>query len=139
MARQTDRHGRAGGDLVSVVRRLRAGTVHREPSTAANEWCIAANGWQLVAPDGQLLDLNLPERLLLSRLFSTPRETVARDELIACVASTPSKSSIHTGLKCWYTACVAVCSKNWGESLPIRAIRGRGYMALVAAAPNGAG
>ena len=64
--------------LISVVRRLRAGTANQAPSPAAGAWRMASNGWKLVAPDGQALDLNHAERHFLSRLFKTPSESVAR-------------------------------------------------------------
>lgn len=121
--------------LVSVVRRLRTGTTSGVPAATTDEWRIAANGWQLVAPDGQALDLNLPERLLLSRLFRTPRETVARDELIECIASAPEEFDPHRLEMLVHRLRRRVLEKL-GESLPVRAIRGSGYMALVVAATN---
>lgn len=122
--------------LISVVRRLRAGAGDAMPSAEANEWRITANGWQLVAPQGQQLDLNLAERLLLSRLFRTPRETVARDELIACIASTPEEFDPHR-LEMLVHRLRRRVLERLGESLPVRAIRGSGYMALVRVALNG--
>lgn len=118
--------------LISVVRRLRAGAVDASPSPKAHEWRMAANGWQLVAPDGQPLDLNLPERLLLSRLFQTPGETVAREELITCIASAPDEFDPHR-LEMLVHRLRRRVFEKLGESLPVRAIRGSGYMALVAA------
>ena len=118
--------------LISVVRRLRAGSVD---ASQAPEWRMAANGWQLVAPDGQPLDLNLPERLLLSRLFQTPGETVDRNELITCIASSPDEFDPHRLEMLVHRLRRRVLEKL-GESLPVRAIRGSGYVALVRAAPN---
>lgn len=118
--------------LISVVRRLRAGAVDASPSPKAHEWRMAANGWQLVAPDGQPLDLNLPERLLLSRLFQTPGETVAREELITCIASAPEEFDPHR-LEMLVHRLRRRALEKLGESLPVRAIRGSGYVALVAA------
>lgn len=116
--------------LVSVARRLRpdAPTAERLPVT--EPWRIAANGWQLVAPDGQEMALNLPERLLLARLFGTPGEAVDREELIACIASAPTDFDPHRLEMLVHRLRRRVLEKL-GASLPVRAIRGFGYMALV--------
>ena len=121
--------------LISVVRRLRAGSAAVKPSPEVNQWHIAANGWQLVAPDGQTLDLNLAERLFLSRLFTTPGETVARDELITCIASSPDEFDPHRLEMLVHRLRRRVLEKL-GDSLPVRAIRGSGYVALVLGASN---
>lgn len=121
--------------LISVVRRLRAGTAAAKPAPDASEWRIAANGWELIAPEGQALELNLAERLFLSRLFTTPSETVARDELITCIASAPDEFDPHRLEMLVHRLRRRVLEKL-GGSLPVRAIRGSGYVALVRATPN---
>lgn len=121
--------------LISVVRRLRAGATIGRPAPEADDWRISTNGWQLVAPDGQQLELNLPERLLLARLFQTPGETVARDELITCIASAPEEFDPHRLEMLVHRLRRRVLEKL-ETSLPVRAIRGMGYMALLGPASN---
>jgi DNA-binding response OmpR family regulator len=115
--------------LISVARRLRTGAPASHPPSIAKTWRIGANGWQLVAPDGRELALSLPERLLLGRLFDSPGEPVAREDLIACIAPEPTDFDPHR-LEMLVHRLRRRVLIELDSALPVRAIRGFGYVAL---------
>ncbi|ANB16957.1 Two-component response regulator [Dokdonella koreensis DS-123] len=116
--------------LSSVAWRLRRhGMAARKPARE-RQWVLDAEGWQLFAPDERCVALNLPERLVLARLFATPGEAVQRQELIACVTSTLEDFDSRR-LEMLIHRLRRRVLDQIGASLPVRAVRGRGYVALV--------
>lgn len=120
--------------LVSVGRRLcqesAAMAISATPPSPAGGWQVDAAAWKLMAPDGQALDLNLPEKLLLSELFAHAGEPVARERLIACISSTPAEFDPHRLDMLLHRLRRRVLEKL-GAGLPVRAVRGCGYVAVV--------
>ena len=121
--------------LVSVGRRLRPQTstateVAVAAEAKAGSWHVDAAGWQLVTPDGRTLALNLPEKLLLSYLFARAGEPVAREQLIACISPVPAEFDPHRLDMLLHRLRRRVLEKT-GASLPVRSVRGCGYVAVV--------
>ncbi len=115
--------------LVSVGRRLRPPAPAASEPTARGGWRVDAAGWQLVAPDGRTLALNLPEKLLLSHLFARVGEPVAREQLIACISSAPEEFDPHR-LDMLLHRLRRRVLEAMDASLPVRSVRGCGYVAV---------
>lgn len=107
--------------LHSVGRRLGADT------GSSGRWRIDDNGWHLRAPDGSSLVLTLVERQLLRRLFAAAGEPVARAELIAALAPAGDEFDPHR-LEMLVHRLRRRIGEQLGTALPLRALRGRGYV-----------
>lgn len=115
--------------LHSVSRRLHPG---KKPCTRAvgdHAWRLNDDGWQLQAPDGREMSLNLAERRLLTRLFRMPNEPVARDALIAELAEPDADFDPHR-LEMLIHRLRRKIVRSFGTALPLRSVRGCGYLVL---------
>ncbi|MBX3692853.1 response regulator transcription factor [Dokdonella sp.] len=119
--------------LVSVGRRVHpepvATSMAATPPAAAPGWHVDAAAWKLVAPNGQTLDLNRAERLLLAQLFAHAGEPVCREQLIAGITSMPDEFDPHR-LDMLLHRLRRRVLLQLGASLPVRAVRGYGYVAV---------
>jgi DNA-binding response OmpR family regulator len=113
--------------LHGVARRLLPQRTHRRNGT--DPWRLADASWRLHAPDGRSVPLNLLERRLLTRLFAAESEPVAHEELIADLASTAENFDRHR-LEIVIHRLRRKVDSRLGLSLPLRAVRGVGYMML---------
>lgn len=93
---------------------------------ASTGWHLESGGWRLVAPNGAIMALSMPERLLLNRLAaSTPEPTprsVLIDELSALIAGfDPAR------LEMLIHRLRQKVLKKCRQPLPLIAVRGVGY------------
>ncbi len=116
--------------LVSVGRRLRPQANPASEPVIGSGWRVDTAGWQLVAPDGQTLSLNLAEKLLLSHLFAHAGEPVSREQLIACISSVPEEFDPHR-LDMLLHRLRRRVLEAMGAGLPVRSVRGCGYVAVM--------
>ncbi|HEY4317679.1 MAG TPA: response regulator transcription factor [Herbaspirillum sp.] len=89
-------------------------------------WRLHAQHWRLDAPNGTSLELTHAELGLLSALFATPGQSIARDALLVCLGKQETLSSLRNldntagRLK---RKVQAAC----GVDLPLRPSYGKGY------------
>lgn len=98
---------------------------------AGNGWSLGAGGWELWAPNGRFLVLSLAERVLMGELFSAPGTPVGRERLIAALTPTPWDFDPHR-LEVLVHRLRARVRAATGLTLPIRALRGVGYLLVPA-------
>ena len=123
--------------LHSLHRRMTLMAAPAVPSPASREsgtaWSLRANGWDLHAPDGGVLTLTVAERGFLNELFASPGQAVAREQLIAAVTDQPWDFDPHR-LEVLVHRLRTRVRNATGTMLPVRALRGLGYM--LAAGPD---
>lgn len=90
-------------------------------------WKLSADGWHLQAPDGREVMLNMAERRVLSVLFRSPNEPVARDSLIAELAEPDVDFDPHR-LEMLVHRLRRKIADGVGQALPLRSVRGCGYI-----------
>lgn len=118
--------------LQSVLRRLRAANTPgahaaRESGTAAG-WRLDPDGWCLCAPSGRKIPLTQPERRVLECLLLRPGGAVSREELIADLADGEASSFGPHRLEMIIHRLRRKTEEQLGLSLPLRAVRGVGYV-----------
>lgn len=115
--------------LYSLARRMRlteASVTEAQPM----QWRLSPKGWRLHAPDDRSIVLNQLERCLLTRLFDAPNELVGYDELIATVTKGAEDVDRHR-LEMLIHRLRRKVSTELGKPLPLRCVRGYGYVIFV--------
>lgn len=115
--------------LYSLARRMRLGANGAGEAPVSAGWRLSSAGWRLHAPDDRNIPLNLLERRLLMRLFATPGDLVTHDELVADLASAVENFDQHR-LEMLIHRLRRKIERQLGESLPLRSVRGSGYVML---------
>lgn len=121
--------------LRSLRRRLPPAMAAGTPAVVApapRQWSLQADGWKLCAPDGRVLALTEAERAFLRALFATPTAPVERETLIAAITDQPWDFDPHR-LEVLVHRLRSRVKTATGQPLPVRALRGVGYLCL----PNG--
>ncbi len=115
--------------LVSLRRRL-----HRDrPASAAGTapvvpgWQLQSDGWNLQAPNGKNLALTGAERGFLRALMTPSSAPVERETLIAAITDTPWDFDPHR-LDVLVHRLRSRVQNATGLTLPVRALRGAGYL-----------
>ena len=116
--------------LLSLARRMRLNSFDPAATPSAAQWRLAPEGWRLYAPDGNSMALNQSERRLLTRLFVAPGELVVHDELIRTLATAAEDVDLHR-LEMLIHRLRRKVSDRLGKSLPLRSVRGRGYVIFI--------
>lgn len=118
--------------LANLRRRLQPAVAPMAATTTAQDWRISDDGWTLFSPELRALALTEAERGLLKALFAQRGAPVDRDTLIAAVTDAPWDFDPHRlevlvhRLRTRVTAATAA-------TLPLRAVRGQGYLLGAAA------
>lgn len=116
-------------EVVATLRNL-AGRVGRERSAANSSdtgWKLDGNGWRLVCPGGAGLDLGLAEREVMLLLADSAGEPVSREALIARLSGRAEDFDPHR-LEMLVYRLRRKCRKDFDQELPLKAVRGVGYM-----------
>lgn len=114
-------------EVVATLRNL-AGRVARERSAGGGSgWKLAAGGWLLVCPEGAGLDLGMAEREVLALLADNPGAPVSREALIARLSGPAEDFDPHR-LEMLVYRLRRKCRQELGQELPLKAVRGVGYM-----------
>ncbi|GAB1368618.1 response regulator transcription factor [Azonexus hydrophilus] len=112
--------------LPNLIERIYvAGQGMQEENTA---WRIHNDGWSLVGPCGKVFQLTAKERLFMLRVMRSPDEVVSRDEMVEALNEDPydyDQQSMDTML-----SRLRRKLDKAGVSLPLRTVRGQGYMFL---------
>jgi two-component system response regulator PhoP len=110
--------------LHSLARRMQKSTAE---SNAGSRWSLTADGWRLRAPNGCSMSLNDAERRLLARLLEANGKLVAHDELIGILVMAEEDVDQHR-LEMLIHRLRRKASAEFGNALPLRSVRGRGYV-----------
>lgn len=123
-------------NLHSLGRRLSTVTKRKSSVTdgaADAAWLLSADDWCLLSPDGIDIELTAQERTVLRCLFAASQQTVAREVLIGHLTEKPHEFDPHR-LDMLVHRLRRKVKQNTGRSLPLRAVRGQGYVLLPLAA-----
>lgn len=116
--------------LLATLRNL-ARRVAPDPATpdpdAAGQWRLADGGWCIVSPAGIPVTMSLPEKQVMSMLAVTPGAAVKREHLIARLVENVHDFDPHR-LEMLVYRLRRKCLKLTREELPLRAVRGIGYV-----------
>ncbi|WP_313458624.1 response regulator transcription factor [Stenotrophomonas sp.] len=115
--------------LVSLRRRLHRGapSATGAPAPSVPSWQLQSDGWSLQAPNGKALALTGAERGFLRALMVTSSAPVERETLIAAVTDTPWDFDPHR-LDVLVHRLRSRVQSATGLVLPVRALRGAGYL-----------
>ncbi|MFI8719652.1 response regulator transcription factor [Stenotrophomonas sp. NPDC077464] len=114
--------------LHSLRRRLSpAPPVAAATTTPPPRWRLAEDGWTLHAPTAATLALTVMERGVLQLLFAANGDAVTREQMIATLTDTPWDFDPHR-LDVLVHRLRARVRGATGVELPIRALRGQGYL-----------
>lgn len=116
--------------LHSVMRRLGAdaGSVVNDRDASEDfSWRLDADGWCICTPTGKSIALTLSERRVLSRLIAHRGQPVERDVLISDLTDDASSFDPHR-LEMIVHRLRRKVEERSGEVLPLRTIRGSGYL-----------
>ena len=111
--------------LHSLARRIHGASPVAVPATPG--WRLEAGGWRLLAPNGVVVALSMPERIIVNRLSASPEQPVARDTLIDAL-------SVHIDdfdpgrLEMLIHRLRRKVATKAGHDLPLTAVRRVGYM-----------
>ncbi|MGV8960173.1 MAG: response regulator transcription factor [Stenotrophomonas sp.] len=120
-------HRRMGVSVPPCPNTALAAGAGQPPATTDRAWCLRADGWDLVAPNGSLLTLTAAERGFLGELFAVPGEAVNREQLIAAITDQPWDFDPHR-LEVLVHRLRGRVRSATGCTLPVRALRGAGYL-----------
>lgn len=112
--------------LRSLARRLR---MTAPTDTDPNAWRLDVDGWCLLSPSGQNIALTHAERNILTLLMRAPGTPVAREDLIAALTDNTYDFDPHR-LDMLVHRLRGKIADHCDESLPLRAVRGIGYVML---------
>lgn len=113
----------------SLLRRMRMQPAGRGPVPPGStpRWQLAAQGWRLRAPSSGSVTLSRAERSVLECLFAANGEPVPREQLIAALGESRYEFDPHR-LDMLVHRLRRKVVENTGEALPLRSVRGRGYV-----------
>lgn len=120
--------------IISLARRLKkdgdtVAAAMPAPTPANKSWALSEDAWTLFDPAGCALPLSAQERVFLRCLLEQPGTAVAREALVAALSADPCEYDLHR-----LDAMVNRLRKkasDQGVSLPLRAVRGIGYLFAV--------
>jgi len=112
--------------LSSLRRRLQSSPPAATPASAT-DWHLSEDGWTLLSPGLRKLALTEAERGLLKALFAQRGAPVDRETLIAAVTDAPWEFDPHR-LEVLVHRLRARVNAAAQMPLPLRAVRGQGYL-----------
>lgn len=115
--------------LRSVARRLPPSPGRRDDDQAAIRWHLSEDGWHLHAPGGRSVPLNLQERSMLARLFADAGRLVPHQHILEAIDAVAENFDRHR-LEILIHRLRRKVVGELGMSLPLRSVRGAGYVML---------
>lgn len=103
------------------------------PPAAPGEWQVDLDGWRLTSPEGKSMMLSGTEREVVTVLVRHGGEVVGRSVLAAALTDDPASFDPHR-LEMLVHRLRRRAVAALGEALPLRAIRGVGYVLAIQAA-----
>lgn len=93
----------------------------------AGGWRLDARGWNIVAPCGSMVVLNLAEREVMAQLVASPGVPVSREALIERLVDDVREFDPHR-LEMLVYRLRKKCLQKTRSALPLQTVRGVGYM-----------
>lgn len=118
-----------GATLHSIARRMQLIPNRDEVIAPASCWRLPQDGWRLYSPANRSVLLNLAERCLMLRLFAVAGELVPHGDLIAALALVAEDFDRHR-LEILIHRLRRKVASELGVTLPLRSVRGAGYVML---------
>ncbi len=112
--------------LWNLKRRVDAAPAARPP-VRAQGWRLDEAAWRIVTPIGAEVEMSLAERQVLSMLAAQPGVPIRRDVLIERLVENVHDFDPHR-LEMLVYRLRRKCLKHAGVELPLRAVRGIGYV-----------
>ncbi len=113
--------------LVATLRSLSRRLALMPAEPAEHAWRIHADGWRLLVPNGRVVELSEAERNLLRVLIKAAGRPVARETLIAELAEDVHEFDPHR-LEMMVHRLRRRVAAVTDATLPVRAVRGKGYL-----------
>ncbi|MFV0371673.1 MAG: response regulator transcription factor [Azonexus sp.] len=115
--------------LPNLLQRISGGAAQAgREGNPAPAWRMHNDGWSLLSPEGDLFKLTAKERLFMLRVMRSPDEIVSREAMVEALcedAHDYDQQSMETML-----SRLRRKLDNAGLALPLRTVRGQGYMFL---------
>jgi len=102
---------------------------HPAQPAGPRRWRLGAEGWRLHAPSDRSVALSRSERRLLERLFAADGEPVSREQLIADLGESRHEFDPHR-IEMLVHRLRRKVAAELGEPLPLRSVRGSGYVLI---------
>ncbi|HEX5394653.1 MAG TPA: response regulator transcription factor [Rhodocyclaceae bacterium] len=119
-------------ELLAVIegmkRRLPLHPASHPAKRTGHSWTLASDGWTLLDPKGKGLSLTEQERAFVGCLWKSVGHPVSREDLAAAMDDNPYEYDFHR-----FETLVSRLrqkAKSLDMALPVRAVRGKGYMFL---------
>ncbi|HET7633532.1 MAG TPA: response regulator transcription factor [Burkholderiales bacterium] len=106
------------------------------PRIQINRWRLARDGWTLLSPDDIPLSLSLPASRFLGRLLTSPGKAVSKTDLVLALGEDPYDYDLHR-LEVMVSRLRRRAQEK-GLTLPLRAVRGIGYVWVSGSDPDAA-
>lgn len=113
--------------LCNVHGRRTATAPSDQAAPGTQGWRLDRQGWSLSAPGGVAIALSQAERQIMVLLAASPNAPVSRDVLIAHLTGDVDEFDPHR-LEMLVYRLRQKCREASGEALPVRAVRGVGYL-----------
>ena len=113
--------------VMSLLRRLAIAPATPALAPKADDWSLRADGWSLRLPQGGELALGKAERAFLRALLAQPGLPVDRETLMKTITDQPWDFDPHR-LEVLVHRLRARVKSITGQVLPVRAVRGMGYL-----------
>lgn len=117
-------------EVVTTLRNLARRVVPGVPAAAAHtlaKWRLDERGWCILAPRGVEIEMNLAERQVMAMLAAAAGVPVHREALISGLVNNAHDFDPHR-LEMLVHRLRRKCMKLAGEEIPLRAVRGVGYV-----------
>lgn len=116
----------------SLLRRIGQRKQHPIAAVPPSGWHLAADGWNLISPDGTKVRLTHAERLFIGLLATSAGEAVSREAIIDRLAESIHDFDPHR-LEMLVHRLRRKASTATDRSLPLNSVRGVGYVFLTGA------
>lgn len=113
--------------LWNLMRRIGSASTHDAAPARARRWRLDDACWRIVAPGGGAVEMSLAERQVIMVLAGQPGVPVQREALIEQLVENVHEFDPHR-LEMLVYRLRRKCLKHAGEELPLRAVRGVGYV-----------
>lgn len=111
----------------SLLRRILVAAPAQSITLARKQWRVDMESWALYAPSGRYVELTRSERSILRCLQMANGEPVSREVLIAELGESVEAFDAHR-LEMIVHRLRRKVASALGEPLPLRSVRGRGYV-----------
>lgn len=113
----------------SLLRRIGQRKHRHVAAVSPSDWHLATDGWNLISPNGVKVQLTHAERLFIGLLATSPGDAVSREAIIVRLTESIHDFDPHR-LEMLVHRLRRKTSTATRESLPLKSVRGVGYVFL---------